>query len=111
MRVGGDRFDAKDTAQIVALQLLFQAPLKLQQRWILQVEQREGTEIEIPQALLNAVRTTLIRERFHRLRKAIQQSTKSKLPRAAPASPPHSGHSIEEDTTKSLAYLQSSTQQ
>ena len=62
LRVCRNRPHPEDGAQVIALDLILKASLKLKQGRILQVEHREGAAVAILQAIGNAGRSACIRD-------------------------------------------------
>ena len=89
LRVCWNRLYPEDGAQVITLDLLLKASLKLKQGRILQVKHREGAAVAILQSIGDTHSSARIGDQIYPFTQSFQQSAKSKLFRASSASPPH----------------------
>ena len=96
VRISRDLLDAKDGAEVVALDGPLKAPLKLQQRRILQVEQCEAAEIAVTQRIGDLGGLALIDDEVDMDSQAVAQREKSQRTWSSPALPSHLAASVGE---------------
>ncbi len=72
LRVCGNRPHPEDGAQVIALDLLLKASLKLKQGRILQVKHREGAAVAILQSIADAYSSARIRDQLYPFTQSFQ---------------------------------------
>ena len=77
LRITRDLFDTENSTKIIGLYLFFKPPLKLKQRWILEVKHRKAAHEAVIQAIFHLILHSSIFDELYMLSKNITQSAKS----------------------------------